>query len=47
VKHLTVKLLRPVGDISANHPVAATYDNAFYWVNGKRVAHSNVHILKK
>lgn len=46
VKKLTVKLLRPVSDIPANHPVQAEYDGAFYWVNQKRIAHSNIQIIK-
>lgn len=37
-----VKLIRPIGDIPANHPVLAEYYDGFWHIKGKHIALSNM-----
>jgi len=41
-----VKLLRPIGDIPANHPVLAEYYNGFWHIKGKHIAISNIQFIE-
>jgi len=41
-----VKLLRPIGDIPANHPVLAEYYNGFWHIKGKHIAVGNIQFIE-
>lgn len=41
-----VKLIRPIGDIPANHPVLAEYYDGFWHIKGKHIALSNMQFVE-
>jgi hypothetical protein len=45
-KVATIKLLRPVTNIPANHPYKAKRFDGFWWIGEKRIADSNIQFVK-
>lgn len=41
-----VKLIKPVGDIPANMKIKAVKKDDFWWIEGKRIALSNLQFVK-
>ncbi len=41
-----VKLIRPIGDIPANHPVLAEYYDGFWHIKGKHIAIGNMQFIE-